>query len=196
MALLVGLYNCVLSEREPSRNATRSTWTRLYCLTGVYNKAFHGAVILVIMPAAVLPPPKRPLSDSTKAHRNVNPTFQSPNAAKRRKLEGISSPSPNFKSSQNGIKPGSSQTAPKSQFEEEVLEKLTQDMTGLKEQNSEKDQQWNRPSLDGFNPESDNLCFQQIEAEEGTLHGGQTTVKLFGVTEVSQNFQMHPCVGR
>lgn len=76
---------------------------------------------------------------------------------------------------------GSSQ--PKSQFEEEVLDKLTQDISGLKQQNSEKDQQWDRPSLDDFDELRDSLCFQQIEAEEGTLHGGKTTVKLFGVTE-------------
>ena len=134
------------------------------------------------MPVATLPPPKRALADSTKAHRNVNPTIPSPNAAKRRKIEVGSSPSKKLKLSQNGLKNGSSQ--PKSQFEEEYLEKLTQDISGLKQQNSEKDQKWDRPSLDDFDEESDSLCFQQIEAEEGTLHGGRTTVKLFGVTEV------------
>lgn len=61
---------------------------------------------------------------------------------------------------------------------------MTQDMAGLKKNNSEKDQQWERPSLDTFNHETDNLCFQQIEVEEGTLHAGKATVKLFGVTEV------------
>lgn len=134
------------------------------------------------MPVATLPPPKRALADSTKAHRNVNPTISSPNTAKRRKIEVGSSPSKKLKLSQNGLKNGSSQ--PKSQFEEEYLEKLTQDISGLKQQNSEKDQQWDRPSLDDFDEERDSLCFQQIEAEEGTLHGGRTTVKLFGVTEV------------
>ena len=134
------------------------------------------------MPVATLPPPKRVLADSTKAHRNVNPKIASPNAAKRRKIEVGSSPSKKLKLSQNGLKNGSSQ--PKSQFEEEYLEKLTQDISGLKQQNSEKDQQWDRPSLDDFDERSDSLCFQQIEAEEGTLHGGKTTVKLFGVTEV------------
>ena len=135
------------------------------------------------MPVATLPPPKRALADSTKAHRNVNPTLPSPNAAKRRKIEVGSSPSKKLKLSQNGLKNGSSQ--PKSQFEEEYLEKLTQDISGLKQQNSEKDQKWDRPSLDDFDEENDSLCFQQIEAEEGTLHGGRTTVKLFGVTEVA-----------
>jgi DNA polymerase delta subunit 1 len=61
---------------------------------------------------------------------------------------------------------------------------LTQDISGLKEQNSEKDQQWDRPGLEDFDENRDSLCFQQIEAEEGTLHGGRTTIKLFGVTEV------------
>ena len=134
------------------------------------------------MPVATLPPPKRVLADSTKAHRNVNPIKQSPNAAKRRKIDVGSSPSKKLKLSQNSLKNGSSQ--PKSQFEEEYLEKLTQDISGLKQQNSEKDQQWDRPSLDDFDEKRDSLCFQQIEAEEGTLHGGRTTVKLFGVTEV------------
>ena len=134
------------------------------------------------MPVATLPPPKRVLADSTKAHRNINPTISSPNAAKRRKIEVGSSPSKKLKLSQTGLKNGSSQ--PKSQFEEEYLEKLTQDISGLKQQNSEKDQQWDRPSLDDFDDKRDSLCFQQIEAEEGTLHGGKTTVKLFGVTEV------------
>ena len=134
------------------------------------------------MPVATLPAPKRALADSTKAHRNVNPTIPSPNTAKRKKTETGSSPAKKLKLSQNGLKNGSSQ--PKSQFEEEYLEKLTQDITGLKQKNSEKDQQWHRPSLDDFDEEKDSLCFQQIEAEEGTLHGGRTTVKLFGVTEV------------
>ncbi|KAF6231879.1 hypothetical protein HO173_009962 [Letharia columbiana] len=141
------------------------------------------------MPVATLPPPKRALADSTKAHRNVNPTISSPNTAKRRKIEVGSSPSKKLKLSQNGLKNGSSQ--PKSQFEEEYLEKLTQDISGLKQQNSEKDQQWDRPSLDDFDEERDSLCFQQIEAEEGTLHGGRTTVKLFGVTETGHSVLLH-----
>ena len=143
-------------------------------------------LILPNMPAATLQPQKRVLADSTKAHRNANPTLPSPSAAKRRKIETGSSPSKKLKLSQNGVKMGSSQ--PKSQFEEEVLEKLTQDISGLKQQNSEKDQQWDRPSLQDFDEDRENLCFQQIEAEEGTLHGGRTTVKLFGVTEASLLF--------
>lgn len=146
------------------------------------------------MPAATLPPPKRALADTTKAHQNVKANIPSPNAAKRRKLETInSSPSKKLKSSQDVIK---SSQAGKSQFEGD-LEKLTQDISGLKQQNSEKDQQWDRPILDDFSPNTDNLCFQQIEAEEGTLHGGKTTIKLFGVTEVRKvtiAFIEHPLI--
>ncbi|KAG8530249.1 DNA-directed DNA polymerase delta [Bacidia gigantensis] len=139
------------------------------------------------MPVATLPPPKRPLGDSTKIHRNANLPPRSPNTAKRRKLDPIS-PS-KLKLSQNGVKTGSSQ--PKSQFEEEVLEKLTQDLTGLKENNFEKDQSWDRPPVGDFDPHKHNLCFQQIEAEEGTLHGGRTVVKLFGVTERGHSVLLH-----
>lgn len=136
------------------------------------------------MPAAVLSYPKRALADSTNLHRNTNLPALSQNCAKRRKLEPGSSPAQKLDLSQNAPKLGSSQPA-KSQFEEDVLEKLTQDISGLKQRNSEKDQQWDRPKLDDFDPDRDSLCFQQIEAEEGTLHGGRTTVKLFGVTEVN-----------
>lgn len=143
------------------------------------------------MPAAVLKPPKRVLGDSTKAHRNANNALPSPNSAKRRKLDNGSSPS-KLKLSQNGPsgKLGSSQ--PRSQFEEEVLEKLTQDVGGLKEKNAEKDQQWGRPGLDDFDENKDSLCFQQIEIEEGTLAGGKSALKLFGVTEVGHS--RYPCI--
>ncbi|KAG7002418.1 DNA polymerase delta catalytic subunit [Physcia stellaris] len=142
------------------------------------------------MPAAVVKPQKRVLGDSTKAHRNANITLPSPNAAKRRKLDIGSSPI-KLRSSQNGVnvKLGSSQ--PKSQFEEEVLEKLTQDVGGLKKKNAEKDQQWERPALDDFDEKTDNLCFQQIEIEEGTLSGGKVALKLFGVTETGHSVLLH-----
>lgn len=135
------------------------------------------------MSTTTLTPQKRVLGDSTKAHRNVNPLPPSSSAKKRKLNTGY--PSAKFSSSQAGAngKFGSSQ--PKSQFEEEVLEKLTQDISGLKQKNSEKDQQWDRPGLGDFNEKTDSLCFQQIDAEEGTLHGGRTAVKLFGVTEAS-----------
>lgn len=118
-------------------------------------------------------PKKRVLVDAPSSRQNI----QTDSPSKRRKLNGQPK---NFKTP-NG--PGSGQV--KSQFEEEVLEKLTQDIDGLKKHNSEKDQQWARPSLDDFNEKTDSICFQQIEAEEGTLHGGKTVVKLFGVSEVS-----------
>lgn len=124
-------------------------------------------------------PQKRILGEATNTRRNIPVT---PTSAKKRKLESLSSPAARFKSSQNGPKGklGSSQP---SHFESEVLEKMTQDINGLKKNNSEKDQEWARPSLAGFSPREDKLCFQQIEAEEGTLDG-RAAVKLFGVTEV------------
>ena len=136
------------------------------------------------MPATIQPSSKKVFGDSTKAHRNAN-NLPSPSAAKKRKLDVVSSLAPAKIKAPIGTRAGPSSSQPKSQFEEEVLEKLTQDISGLKQKNSEKDQQWERPNLDGFDHEKDSLCFQQIEVEEGTLHGGKTTVKLFGVTEVS-----------
>jgi len=135
------------------------------------------------MPGTIAKPQKRVLADSTKAHRNVNPTLPSPKSAKRRKLDGGLSPS-KLKPKPYGVKDKLGSSQPKGQFEEEVLEKLTQDVNGLKQKNSEKDQQWTRPPLDDFDETKDNLCFQQIDVEEGTLHGGRTALKLFGVTEV------------
>lgn len=137
------------------------------------------------MPAAVVQntPAKRILAETTNTRANI---VASPHSAKKRKLED----GPHaFKTSNS--KPGSSQ--PKSQFEEQ-LEKLSQDINGLRKQNSENDQQWARPPLGAFNDKTDSLCFQQIEAEEGTLHGGKTTVRLYGVTEVSNasNFYTRP----
>lgn len=132
------------------------------------------------MPALVQAQPKAPLSkrvlqDTPTSRQNI----QSDSPAKRRKLNG----SANFKRP-NGANGHVGSSQPKSQFEEEVLEKLTQDLNGLKDNNAEKDQHWARPALTGFNEKTDSLCFQQIEAEEGTLHGGKTTVKLFGITGV------------
>ncbi|KAL2011284.1 hypothetical protein VTN00DRAFT_4002 [Thermoascus crustaceus] len=141
------------------------------------------------MPEAVANPQKRILADATRNSRNVMIT--SPNAAKKRKLD-IDQPvsvKPPFRNA-NTKAFGSSQPQ-KSQFEEEVLEKLTQDISGLKESNSEKDQQWERPPLVDFDEKRDNVCFQQIDAEEGTLMGGRTTVKLFGVTEKGHSVLLH-----
>lgn len=135
------------------------------------------------MPGAIILPQKRVLGDSTKAHNNAS-NLPSPSASKRRKLDAGSAPGKlNVSQKGTAVKFGSSQ--PKSQFEEEVLEKLTQGISGLKHKNSEKDQQWDRPGLADFNEKTDSLCFQQIEVEEGTLNGGRATIKLFGVTEAS-----------
>ena len=76
-----------------------------------------------------------------------------------------------------------------SQFEAEVLRNLTQGINRLKDKNAEKDQRWERPSLENFRANADTLCFQQIEAEEG-LFNGRPTIKLFGVTEVSNISQV------
>lgn len=134
------------------------------------------------MPAAKVKdvqPNKRVLVDAPSSRQNI----KNDSASKRRKLNGQS------KSFKTPGGPGSSQV--KSQFEVEVLEKLTQDLDDLKQHNAEKDQQWARPSLDDFDETRDSLCFQQIDAEEGTLHGGKTCVKLFGVTEKGHSVLLH-----
>lgn len=136
------------------------------------------------MAAAVATPRREVLGDTTNTRRNL---VQPLNSGKKRHHDGspvqtLKAPSRKFNAA-NAL--GSSQ--PKSQFESEVLEKLTQDIGGLKQKNTERDQQWARPPLDDFDEKTQSLCFQQIEAEEGTLHGGKTTVKLFGTTEVSPN---------
>ncbi|KAI9793911.1 MAG: DNA-directed DNA polymerase delta [Peltula sp. TS41687] len=141
------------------------------------------------MVAAMTTGNKRVLGDATNVRSNVPDT--SPSAAKKRKLNALSSPArpPRASYGKPNGKPGSSQ--PKSQFEEEVLEKLSQDITHLKQKSSEKDQQWARPAVDNFDEKRDKLCFQQIEAEAGTLHGNRTTVRLFGVTENGHSVLLH-----
>jgi DNA polymerase delta subunit 1 len=120
-------------------------------------------------------PAKRVLAETTNTAHNIK---ASPHSAKKRKLD-----SP--KKFRKPVGPnGAASSQPKSKFEEEVLEKLSQNIDGLRKNNQEKDQQWTRPSLADFNPDTDNLCFQQIEIEEGTLHGGRSALKLFGVTDV------------
>jgi DNA polymerase delta subunit 1 len=104
---------------------------------------------------------KRVLHDATNINR------ASPLALKKQKLDSFGR---------------SSQSQPKSQFEE-TLEKLSQGISELKQNNAEKDQQWSRPSLDSFKRDKP-LVFQQIEIEQGTLLGN-TTLRLFGITEVS-----------
>lgn len=138
------------------------------------------------MSASVLPQ-KRVFGEASSARRNIPAT---PGSSKKRRLEPFSSsPATGLKSSQNN-KLGSSQ--PKSAFESEVLEKLSQDISGLKQANAEKDQAWERPPVPKtFSPQRDSLTFQQIEAEEGTIHGGHATVKLFGVTEHGNSVMLH-----
>ncbi|KAI5867309.1 DNA polymerase family B-domain-containing protein [Durotheca rogersii] len=138
--------------------------------------------------ASVILPKKRILGDGSN-RRNI-PSDSS--TTKRRRLEPLSSsPASRLNSSQKG--PGSklASTQTKSTFESEVLEKLSQDISELKQANSEKDQAWERPPVVDFNPQRDNLIFQQIEVEEGTLHGGQATIKLFGVTENGHSVMLH-----
>ncbi|KUI63889.1 DNA polymerase delta catalytic subunit [Cytospora mali] len=139
------------------------------------------------MPAATMAPKKRILGETSSARRNIPAT---PTTSKKLKTDHFSSsPAPRFAGSQVA-KIASSQ--PKSAFESEVLEKLSQDISELKHSNTEKDQSWERPPLpEDFNPRTSNLCFQQIDAEEGTLHGGNTTVKLFGVTADGNSVMLH-----
>ncbi|KAH6686248.1 DNA polymerase delta catalytic subunit [Plectosphaerella plurivora] len=140
------------------------------------------------MAASVLPQ-KRVLVEASSARRNIP---VSPSAAKKRKVESFSSsPAPRFMSSQKNPKNQLLSTQPKSAFESEVLEKLSQDITELKQNNAEKDQAWERPPLPPLDPKAESVCFQQIEAEEGTLHGGRATVKLFGVTEKGNSVMLH-----
>lgn len=134
------------------------------------------------MPAAVVarPPAKRVLLETTNTRGNI---VASPQSSKKRKLDGtLVNTLKTSARGPNSSNPSSSQA--KSHFEEEVLEKLTQDINGLKQKNSEKDQQWSRPPLGDFDEKTHDICFQQIDIEQGTLHGGKPTVKLFGVSEV------------
>ncbi|KAJ5993279.1 DNA polymerase delta catalytic subunit [Penicillium sp. IBT 35674x] len=140
------------------------------------------------MPDATMPH-KRVLVDTNQNARNG---VASANALKKRKLENqpsseLKPPMASFQ--RKGF--GSSQPQ-KSQFESEVLEKFTQDIGDLKENNAEKDQQWERPPLPQWDPAKENVCFQQIDAEEGRLPRGDVmAVRLFGVTEAGQSVLLH-----
>lgn len=124
-------------------------------------------------------PAKRALAEASNNRANV---LASPRSAKKLKVDNAKGKTgPPVKMANTSF---NSSQLPPSQFEE-TLEKMTQDMETLKESNTEKDQQWRRPPLpNDFNELTQNLIFQQIEAEEGVLNGGKATVKLFGVTEV------------
>lgn len=140
--------------------------------------------------ATALLPQKRVLGES-KTRQNIPSTPSS--SSKKRKTDTFSSPAAaQLPSSQNDPARGKlNSNQPKSAFESEVLEKLSQDISTAKQSSAEKDQSWDRPPVDDFVPERDNLCFQSIEAEEGTLHGGKATVKLFGVTERGNSVMLH-----
>jgi DNA polymerase delta subunit 1 len=142
------------------------------------------------MPATTLPK-KRVFGEASSARRNIVAT---PVSAKKRRLDPIpsSSPAARFNSSQNDAKGRLASSQQKSTFETEVLERMSQDISDLKQNNAEKDQAWDRPSIPSdYNPDKDSLCFQSIEAEEGTLAGGQATVKLFGVTDHGNSVLLH-----
>ena len=140
------------------------------------------------MPAAVLPQ-KRVLGEASNTRRNIP---AAPSSAKKRKLEPTSSPANQLNSSQNDAKSRLASSQPKSAFESEFLEKLSQDISDRKQNNSERDQTWARPPVPtDFSPATTNLCFQSIDAEEGTLHGGEPTVKLFGVTMDGNSVMLH-----
>lgn len=132
------------------------------------------------MPEATIPPQKRVLGD---AANNSNGILKTASSLKKRKLDN--EPSVQFTPSSQMARRNIGSTQPqKSQFEVEVLEKLTQDIGDLKGNNSEKDQQWERPPLGDFDETKENICFQQIDAEEATLMG-KPAIRLFGVTEVN-----------
>lgn len=141
------------------------------------------------MPSATLPQ-KRVFGEASSARRNIVAT---PVSSKKRRIDDPpSSPSVRLASSQSDGKGKLASSQQKSTFETEVLERMTQDISDLKENNAEKDQIWDRPPLPSdYDPERDSLCFQAIEAEEGTISGGQATVKLFGVTDHGNSVLLH-----
>jgi DNA polymerase delta subunit 1 len=144
------------------------------------------------MPAVTLPQ-KRVFGEASSARRNIAATPASASSKKRR-IDSIpsSSPAARFASSQSDGKGKLASSQQKSTFETEVLERMSQDISDLKQNNAEKHQNWERPPVPtDFHPTNDNLCFQAIEAEEGTLAGGQITVKLFGVTDNGNSVLLH-----
>lgn len=140
------------------------------------------------MPGATLPQ-KRVFGEASSARRNIVVTPVS-SSKKRRLDEPSTSPAARFAQKDGRGKLASSQQ--NSTFESEVLERMSQDISDLKQSNAEKDQVWERPPLPSdYEPEKDRLCFQAIEAEEGTLAGGQATIKLFGVTDNGNSVLLH-----
>ncbi|KAL2269711.1 hypothetical protein VTJ83DRAFT_1895 [Remersonia thermophila] len=144
------------------------------------------------MPAATLPQ-KRVFGEASSARRNI---VAAPASSKKRRIDDPpSSPATKRLTSSQHDGRGNGKLASsqqKSTFESEILERMGQDISDLKQANAEKDQVWDRPPVPSdFDPSKDNLCFQAIEAEEGTIHGGQTTVRLFGVTAHGNSVLLH-----
>ncbi|EPQ63016.1 Bgt-5492 [Blumeria graminis f. sp. tritici] len=137
--------------------------------------------------ASIRVPQKRIIGEAKNTRKDIH---LSPSPTKKRKLEFTTSSGLQYDSSQR-IQNSKILSSQPSRFETEVLQKMSQEMAGLRKNNSEKDQEWSRPPLTDLNPEKNNLCFQQIECEEGTLHAGKATVKLFGVTENGQSVMLH-----
>ena len=140
--------------------------------------------------ATAMLPQKRVLGDSG-TRQNIPST---PSSAKKRRTELFSSSPaaarlPSSSQAESRGRLPSTQT--KSVFESEVLEKLSQDMSDARRNNTEKDQAWDRPPVVEFVPKRDSLSFQAIETEEGTLHGGKATIKLFGVNEYGNSVLLH-----
>ncbi|KAL5611613.1 hypothetical protein BROUX41_000803 [Berkeleyomyces rouxiae] len=155
-------------------------------------------------PAAIGNAHKRGLSQDSKdsvmgppSKRPAAASAITPNTVKRNKLEGPSISRPPASQADPRFRVLSSQ--PKSEWEND-LEKLSQDISELKQNNTEKDQAWNRAPVPPFDVSVDKLCFQSIEAEEGVLlqsdstgagDSMQATVKLFGVTENGNSVLLH-----
>ncbi|KAH7318613.1 DNA polymerase delta, catalytic subunit [Stachybotrys elegans] len=137
--------------------------------------------------AASILPQKRVLGES-RTRQNIPAT---PSSAKKRRTDIFSSSPAAPPSSQNALRGKLGSSQPKSAFETDVLEKLSQDISELKKHNSEKDQVWDRPPLVDFVPERDSLCFQSIEAERGVFDGSESTVTLFGVTMEGYSVMLH-----
>ncbi|KAI5287326.1 DNA-directed DNA polymerase delta [Ascosphaera aggregata] len=141
-------------------------------------------------------PQKRPHAGKTSQGLEKEYGYKGRNAApKRQKLTdngtvaaAANRPAPVI-ATQSGQAAAAAQQ--KSQFVKE-LEKMTQDIEGLRTTSAEKDQQWRRPMLDKLDPETDALILQQIECEQGIAPStGRTAVKIFGVTEAGHSVMLH-----
>lgn len=107
------------------------------------------------------------------------------NSLPRRKIDaGFSQPGGNRRFRINSFQQ-------KGEFESDVLDKPSQGISESKRNNTEKDQKWERPRVPDFKPHQRPLQFQSIEAEEGSLHGDVTTVKLYGVTSEGNSVMLH-----